>query len=591
MTLSLREPHSVLLESLKQDERNRKTLLFRQPRQIVQACALDEVHSAFERIDDALRRGKWVAGYVAYEAGLAFEKKLQSLRASLPIPLVWFGEYDAPHPFEFGELDAPLAAIANVEFRVPKEAYRRALERIVAYIQAGDIYQINFTGKLSFEFAGDWLSLYATLRRKQPVPYAAFLNLGERAILSFSPELFFRVQDGVIESKPMKGTAKRGRTNAEDDAISQWLKADEKNRAENLMILDLIRNDFGRICQIGSVEVPSLFDVEKFPTLFQMTSTARGRLREGVWLKEIFRALFPCGSITGAPKVRATQIIAELETEPRGVYTGAIGYASPRGAACFSVAIRTALVENGVGEMGVGSGVTIDSDPESEYDECLLKANFLSKPVEEFALIESVKFCGGYRLLDRHLARLNDSARYFDFPFDELALRATLRDYAERLDSTRVYKVRLLLDRTGRVELSHSLVEPEPTGKRAKVAISDKRTNSADKFFYHKTTHRPLYDEATAMARALGLADALFFNERGELAEGAISNVFIERAGKLYTPPVSAGILAGVYRGFVLETNPNASEAVLTMDDLARAERIWICNAVRGMREAELVQI
>ncbi|MCS6988566.1 MAG: aminodeoxychorismate synthase component I [Chloroherpetonaceae bacterium] len=591
MTHPLCEPFSVLLESVKRDERNQRSFLFRQPRSIARANSLEEVEPAFDAMEDALRRGKWLAGFVAYEAGFAFEKKLRRLFKPSSLPLVWFGEYDAPEPFEFGENANARATIKNVQFRVSRRDYAAAIRRIIDYIQSGDVYQINFTGKLSFEFEGDWLSLYDVLRRKQPVPYAAFINLGERAVLSFSPELFFRLQNGSIESKPMKGTAARGRANAEDDAIATWLKSDEKNRAENLMILDLIRNDIGRICELGSVCVPSLFDIERFPTLFQMTSTARGKLKEGVSLKEIFRALFPCGSITGAPKIRAMDIISELEAEPRGVYTGAIGYVSPQKEACFSVAIRTLLVSQSVGEMGIGSGVTIDSAQDIEYDECLLKANFLSKPVEEFALIESIKFCGGFCLLEKHLARLKDSARYFDFRCDESEIRSRLFDYARSLDSARLYKVRVLLERSGRIEISHSLVEPLDRGERLRVAVAEKRANSADKFFYHKTTHRPLYDEASALARELGLADFLFLNERGELAEGAISNVFIERNGRLFTPPVSAGILAGVYRAFVLETHSNASERVLTLDDLLSADRIWICNAVRGMREAELAMV
>ncbi|MGQ9805469.1 MAG: aminodeoxychorismate synthase component I [Chlorobiales bacterium] len=588
------KPYSIFLETSKQDSKNQETLLFQEPQNIIEAKSLSEVNTALERIEVAHQRGKWLAGYMSYEAGLAFEKKLQRLPVSSSLPLVWFGEYDAPILNPSIQFDHKQNVAEHVAFNVSKEDYAKKIVSILAYIQAGDVYQVNFTGKLSFEFQGNSVELYETLREKQSVAYAAFLNLGEQVVLSFSPELFFRVKDGIIESKPMKGTAPRGRTTAEDEAFASWLKTDEKNRAENLMILDLIRNDFGRICKTGSITVPSLFEIERFQTLFQMTSTVRGELKDDIIFKEIFEAIFPCGSITGAPKIRAMEIISELEAQPRGVYTGAIGFISPKKEACFSVAIRTVVVENQhvkplVGEMGIGSGITIDSESQTEYDECLLKANFLTKPAEEFALIESIKLYGHYCFLEKHLARLKDSATYFGFKFDEDALRTALAQYAKRLDEKTPYKVRLVLAKSGQVKLSHEQIEP--TRGIGKVAIAGARTNSADKFFYHKTTKRQIYDEASKLAHQLGLADFIFLNERGEVAEGAISNVFIEKAGRLYTPPIASGILAGVYRAYVLETHRYASERVVQFDELREAERIWICNAVRGMREVKLVSV
>lgn len=596
----LQKPYSVLLETSKQDDENQKTLLFQEPRGVIQATTLSEASAALERIEDARRRGKWLAGYVCYEAGYAFEKKLRSLNVGARLPLLWFGEYDAPtfNPMIQTEkpFKRPQGAAEQAAFNVSEDAHSKAIAKILAYIEAGDVYQVNLTGKLTFDFQGDPIELYEALREKQPVAYAAFLNLGEQAILSFSPELFFRINDGVIESKPMKGTAPRGRTTDEDESIAAWLKTDEKNRAENLMIVDLIRNDFGRICKTGTIAVPSLFDVERFQTLFQMTSTVRGELKSDVSFKDIFEAIFPCGSITGAPKIRAMEIIAELESEPRGVYTGAIGFISPKRDACFSVAIRTLVVKSDnvnhlVGEMGIGSGVTIDSESRTEYEECLLKANFLTKPAEDFALIESMKFHGHYRLLEKHLARLKNSAKHFDFQFDEARLRQALIDYANAIEENSPCKVRLVLEKSGRIEMSHERIEPIKREAIGKVAIAQARTNSADKFFYHKTTKRALYDEATRLARQLGLADFIFLNERDEVAEGAISNVFVEKAGRLYTPPISSGILGGVYRARVLETYRNASERVLRLDDLKNAERIWICNAVRGMREVKLTSV
>jgi para-aminobenzoate synthetase/4-amino-4-deoxychorismate lyase len=590
------KPYSIFLETSKQDGENQNTFLFQEPENIIEAKSLSDVSDALNQIDDAHRRGKWLAGFICYDAGLAFEKKLYRTPIHTSLPLVWFGEYNTPILNPSIEFNHSQGIAEHVAFNVSRQDYTTAIAKILAYIEAGDVYQVNFTGKLTFEFQGDAVELYETLRQKQSVAYAAFLNLGEQVLLSFSPELFFRISpDGIIKSKPMKGTARRGRTTAEDHAIAQWLKADEKNRAENLMILDLIRNDFGRICKTGSITAPSLFDIERFQTLFQMTSTVRGELKEDISFKEIFESIFPCGSITGAPKIRAMQIISELEAEPRGIYTGAIGYISPKKETCFSVAIRTLVVKNMtvsslVGEMGIGSGVTIDSESQTEYDECLLKANFLTKPREDFALLESIKFRGHYCLLEKHLARLKDSAHYFDFRFDETALRHALTEYARHFEPHQTYKVRLLLSRTGEIQISHQLIESTTASREiGNVTIADERTNSADKFFYHKTTHRRLYDEASQRARQLGLADFIFLNERGEVSEGAISNVFVEKGGKLFTPPISAGILAGVYRAHVLETNPNVSERVLKLEDLRNAERIWICNSVQGMREVRLV--
>jgi para-aminobenzoate synthetase/4-amino-4-deoxychorismate lyase len=585
------KPYSIFLEASKPDGGNQKTLFFQEPQRIIEAKSLSDVHAALEQVEDAHQRGKWLAGYVCYEAGFAFEKKLQRLPAARSLPLIWFGEYDAPIVNPLVEFNCSKSVAQQIRFNLSKEDYANKIAEILAYIEAGDVYQVNFTGKLSFDFQGSAIELYESLREKQSVAYAAFLNLGKQSVLSFSPELFFRIKNGVIESKPMKGTAPRGRTTAEDEAVANWLKGDAKNRAENLMIVDLIRNDFGRICKTGSITVPSLFDIERFQTLFQMTSTVRGELKDGITFKEIFEAIFPCGSITGAPKIRAMEIISELESEPRGIYTGAIGFISPQKEACFSVAIRTLVVENKsvsslVGEMGIGSGITIDSESQTEYDECLLKSNFLTKPTEDFALIESMKFHGRYFFLEKHLARLKDSAAYFEFNLDEVSLRTMLMQYAKTLDAKTLYKVRVSLVKSGRVEVSHELIEP--TEGLSMAAIAEVRTNSADKFFYHKTSRRQIYDEASQLARRLGLADFIFLNERGEVSEGAISNVFVEKEGRLYTPPISSGILAGVYRAHVLETYPQASECVLYLEDLRNAERIWICNAVRGMREVKL---
>jgi para-aminobenzoate synthetase/4-amino-4-deoxychorismate lyase len=352
------------------------------------------------------------------------------------------------------------------------------------------------------------------------------------------------------------------------------------------MIVDLLRNDLGRLCEFGSVRVDQLCAVERYETLFQMTSQISGTLRSGVRPRDLFASLFPCGSITGAPKHRTMQIIHELERGPRGVYTGAIGFFSPQREAVFSVPIRTVVLEGQSGTMGVGSGIVIDSQADDEFRECLLKSEFLTQREESFQLIESLLWQDGYPLLALHLERLESSARYFGFAFERSAILSALDATARQLSGARS-KVRLLLDRTGAISVTHSLVaESKGPGK---IKISDLRVASTDRFLRHKTTRRRLYEQQYEQARREGFDEVLFRNEHGELTEGAISNLFIEKDGQWLSPPLSCGLLPGVYRRHLLETLPHATERVLRMEDLASADAIYLCNAVRGCRKATLV--
>jgi para-aminobenzoate synthetase / 4-amino-4-deoxychorismate lyase len=401
----------------------------------------------------------------------------------------------------------------------------------------------------------------------------------------------------------MKGTAPRGRTTREDRELSEWLRGDAKNRSENLMIVDLLRNDLGRIARFGTVRVDQLFAVERHPTLWQMTSTVSAELRDGVGFEEIFRALFPSGSITGAPKVRAMQLIGEIEDTPRGVYTGAIGFFS-REQTVFNVAIRTLTLESNVetgtaigagqptpsrGAMGVGSGIVIDSDPAQEYRECLLKAEFLTRAPIDFSLVETILWKPGFPLLELHLERLADSADYFDFLCDPDAIREALNVCARIWADPTPRKVRLLLSSDGAFALTAQALAPAPDPPVARVRISSVQTDPADPFLFHKTTHRALYTQEFEAATQAGFDDVLFFNLHGELTEGAISNVILELDGRWFTPPVACGLLAGVYRRHLLESgagdaHPAIAERILTEDDLRRADAVYICNAVRGLR-------
>ena len=357
------------------------------------------------------------------------------------------------------------------------------------------------------------------------------------------------------------------------------------NRSENVMIVDLLRNDLGRLAEIGSIRVDDLFATEKYETLFQMTSTVSGALRRGTAIYEIFRAMFPSGSVTGAPKVRTMQIIQELEPEPRGAYTGAIGFFAPNGDAVFNVAIRTIVLSGNSGEMGVGSGIVFDSVASQEYEECQLKADFLTQPDPKFELLESLLWDGNYHLLDLHLERLKSSAAYFGFVFRESDVRAALERKASHLE-TGAHKVRLRLASGGGIRIESSRLPR--SRKVGTVVLSRLAVSSRDRFLYHKTTHRKVYEALYARARRHGHEDVILTNERGEITEGTRNNIFLEIAGTLVTPPVDCGLLPGIFRRHVLETDPRARERMVNLKDLRSADAIYLCNAVRGMRRVGL---
>jgi para-aminobenzoate synthetase/4-amino-4-deoxychorismate lyase len=488
----------------------------------------------------------------------------------------------------FAESDALAAhSISNLRLAISPNDYESRILQIKKYIEDGDTYQVNFTTKYKFDFAGHPYSLYQDLKKKQEVAYNAFIKICDRYILSISPELFFRKEGNRIVARPMKGTMPRGRTLAEDQALAQCLASDEKNRSENVMIVDLLRNDLGRISKIGTVQVKELYAVEKYNTLFQMTSTITSELKYGLSYFDLFKSIFPSGSVTGAPKIRTMKIIRELEREPRGVYTGAIGMIAPDGRAVFNVPIRTIAIENDRGEMGVGSGVVYDSDARAEFAECQLKANFLIEPYREFSLIETILWSGGFQRLPLHLKRLSESAAYFDFDYNENEILETLRAAETRFIISGSYKVRLRLDKDGTVQIS---VEPLAYQKieSGRAAVSLVRTSSRDVFLFHKTTRRDLYQREYEKYSAQGFLDVLFLNEANHVTEGAISNIFIKKNGRYYTPPVESGLLNGVFRQEFLAAHANAVEKILYLDDLQSADEIFLTNAVRGMMRCQL---
>jgi len=585
--------NSVLLEGLRGNPGFGSAMLFSRPHAILRADSLDAVLPALDAAEQYRLAGYYLAGYVAYEAGYAFEERLRALPAGKG-PLVWLGVYDRPVPGSLSEESlSPVRIPSEEAWTISPSfwAYRLAIAAILDSIAQGDVYQINYTGLIAFPFEGDPFSLYRQLRLRQKTDYAAYVRHDTCHVLSLSPELFFQVRRGKITTKPMKGTIRRGRTAGEDRLFAHQLRTCPKNRAENTMIVDLLRNDLGRVCETGSVTAESLFDVERYETLHQMTSTISGQLRQGIGIPDLFRNLFPCGSVTGAPKLRAMEIIHELEYAPRGIYTGAIGYAAPDGDLLFNVAIRTVMVEDGVAVLGVGSGIVADSDPDAEYRECRLKAAFLSAkmPADRFHLVETMRFEQGIRLLPLHLDRLQASAEYFDFPLDREMIKKAILSHVAGLDPDTIYKIRLLLAHEGTWKIEVAAVDTDQA-LPVRIGLSAHRVSSDTVFQYHKTTVRDVYNSELNQAHEKGLFDVLFLNERDEVTEGCITNVFVETGGRLLTPPVSCGLLEGVYRRYVLETNRDAGERVLTLHDLRHADRLFVCNAVRGMLPAVLVE-
>lgn len=498
------------------------------------------------------------------------------------------------------------AGVAGIAANVDETAFTDAIARIRDYIAAGDTYQVNYTYRLRFDAFGPLVALYARLRARQRVPYGALVALPDGgAVLSFSPELFVRHEAGVLLARPMKGTAPASGDDAIDAQRAAALAQDPKNRAENLMIVDLLRNDLGRIAATGSVEVPALFEVKRYGGVLQMTSTVQARLRADAGLDALFAALYPCGSITGAPKRRTMEIIHELEPAARGIYTGAIGWFDPPAGAgvhagsigdfCLSVPIRTLALgapQGGTrrGELGVGAGIVYDSSAAAEFAECQLKARFLTGLPNTVEIFETLRasWDDGCRHLEQHLDRLGASCRYFGYPFETGAARAALLDACMALPPGQLHRLRLAVGPSGAMAVQAAPLQP--LGEPVALLLAQESTHSGDVFLRHKTSVRSRYDAAWRAAEARGAFDSLFFNERGELTEGGRSNVFVRFGGLWFTPPLSCGLLPGVMRAVLLGAPAwQASERVITRAMLEEADDIVVCNALRGPLRAVIV--
>jgi para-aminobenzoate synthetase/4-amino-4-deoxychorismate lyase len=479
---------------------------------------------------------------------------------------------------------------------------------VLDYIEAGDTYQVNYTLKLLFDFFGSPEKFYADLRRNQSVSYGAYLRWSDQRIMSFSPELFFWKKGGDVTVRPMKGTVKRGKNIEEDSAHQKFLRSDVKNQSENVMIVDLLRNDLGHLMHHlpeGDVQVDSLFDVETYETLLQMTSTITGRstpeaLAE-VSLQKFLETIFPCGSVTGAPKIRTMEIIDELEKDRRGVYTGAIGCLLPDDEAVFNVPIRTIVLNGNKGEMGIGSGIVHDSNPRQEWQECLLKGHFLTQPQKPFQLLETLLWDPqyGYFLLDRHMERLQRSAQYFLFHCDFEEIETVLKKKAQHFGTT-TKRLRLILEKDGSFTFNtQDCTEPtllslpaepcESLDKLPKISFSKRTAESSSSWFFHKTTNRGLYDSEYANALEQGLFEVIFLNEKGFVTEGCITNIFAYSDGVYFTPPIADGLLCGTMRQYLLEeSRVQVLEKSLTVSDIESAEAIFLCNSVRGVVQVTL---
>ncbi|HYE76311.1 MAG TPA: aminodeoxychorismate synthase component I, partial [Blastocatellia bacterium] len=470
---------------------------------------------------------------------------------------------------------------------VSRAEYTAAIHKIRDYIIAGHTYQVNYTFPIQCQFSGDSLNWFRDLCRAQGSGYFAYLDLGSHQILSISPELFFERQGDRLITRPMKGTMPRGRWLEEDEEMARRLADSTKDIAENLMIVDLLRNDLGKVSVMGSVQVPRLFEVSRYETLWQMTSTIESVCRPQTALTDLFSALFPCGSITGAPKVRTSEIIREIEPFPRGIYTGTIGLVEPGGDATFNIAIRTISVNalSGLATYGIGSGVTADSTSESEYNECLLKASFLKRQARSFQLIETMLLENGdYFLLERHLARLKSSASYFGFMFDEKSVQARLDQIrGQNIDGQ--YKVRMLLDRSGQLQTEVQRLSLEDTVMRL-VAFASAPVDSQNAFLYHKTTRRDFYEKA--LKDRPDCDDLIFCNERGEVTESIFANVVLISGKEKWTPSRSSGLLAGTFRDELIARG-EIRERVIHREDVMQADALFLINSVRKWMPTKLV--
>jgi para-aminobenzoate synthetase/4-amino-4-deoxychorismate lyase len=576
---------------------------FEQPQQTLVAHTPEQVRPLLEAVDVLARQGFWCVGYVRYEAAPAFDAALKVHEADGP--LAWFGVYATALPWPDDEPNEDLATRVQWQDSLDRADFDAAMARIHQAIADGELYQVNYTAPLHGVFSGDAPTLFRRLHQAQPQGYAAFIDSGFEQVLSVSPELFFDWNDGQLLTRPMKGTAPRGNSAEEDASLAATLVTSPKERAENVMIVDLLRNDVSRIAQPHSVKVPHLFTVQTLPTVLQMVSDVTALTRHGTRLSEVFGALFPCGSVTGAPKVQAMRMIQALEPTPRGIYCGAIGVVRPGGHATFNVAIRTVTLRGARATCGIGSGITADATAEAEWREWRIKRGFLARASESFKLLETLRLEGGiFHYLDAHLARMQRAAAHFGFPFDEAVIANAVKQSitSNHMDchaslavtgsqsrtgsnDATVWRVRLLLDASGRAQVQAFALPPSPSPVTLQLA-SRPFEEAQSEFTRFKTTHRAHYEAFAPTNPAV--FDTLLYNNAGELTECTRGNIALLLDGRWVTPPLRCGLLDGVGREMHLREG-RLIEAVVRLDDLPRVQALAFINSLRGWLDARLL--
>jgi para-aminobenzoate synthetase/4-amino-4-deoxychorismate lyase len=574
-----------------------RQVLFKNPVRVIAVTDPDRIPSALREIDNAVRDGFFAAGYFSYELGYFLEPRLCPIAPKVrDVPLLWFALFREKEVFSGEECEHWLkehikgrAYAGPLHLSLDEKSYDEKFGRAQEYVRAGDVYQINLTFPGHFRFCGDPLAFYARLRMSSRAGNGAFIFDGAKSILSLSPELFFARKKDKITSKPMKGTAPRAHQSDSDENLRSGLASSEKDRAENLMIVDLIRNDLGRLAKIGSVRAHDLFAIESYPTVHQMVSSISADLSNDVTTEELIHAVFPCGSITGAPKIRAMEIIRELESTPRGVYCGSIGVFSPDQTSSFNVAIRTITLSENYGTLGIGSAVVADSASEVEYEECLLKARYFTDVQSPIGLIETLRYEPNHGFLrgELHLARLEASAERLDIPFDKAGVRKSLDAAVHQ--SNAALRMRLQLSGDGSLEVTTRPFSPQTPDNVWKYVVSEHFVQSEDLLARHKTSWRDLYDSERARWSACGIDEVIFQNERGELAEASTTNIFVLNGRRLQTPPLSSGALEGCLRRSLLDSG-ECEERVLRLEDLERSEALFFGNSLRGLIRGERAQ-
>ncbi len=607
--------HVVLLDSARPSSKDRYSYLFTEPVKILKTDNYAEVPHILDEMD-VLSKRYWIAGFISYEAAYGLEKVFSVFshpsreRGS---NLVWLGVFERPyrfdhahniwcpeikhyyrHPFNPVRKPNPKGPLEmSMSFNIGYNEYAGKIRKIKYWLSNGHTFQVNFSFNALLDSSLDPFDLYTLLRKNQKTPYCAYIDTGSDCILSFSPELFFSLQGRKITVKPMKGTAARGRWYEEDETIKRWLSLDSKSRSENVMIVDLLRNDLGKIAEFGSVRTVRLFEVETHPTLHQMTSTVIAKLKQDVAFKDIFRHIFPSGSVTGAPKIRTMEIIKSLEQARRGIYCGAIGYIAPKRKAVFSVPIRT--LQKGKTNRrwiyNVGSGIVWDSSTRGEWEECITKCRFITdRNVPDFEIFESILWKGRLVYLKEHLERLKKSAVFFGYTYPEKEIKNTITKIRSRLNGIKKYKVRIFLNSQGCIRYNYVPLDMNTLKSEPVVFLTDSPVDSKNIYLYHKTTCRSWYNNATSSIEKGNCFDIVFFNENSEITECSRANIFIQMKGKLYTPPINCGLLPGILRKRLIKSKM-CIERVFKIDDLYHAEEVYWGNSVRGLVRVKVMNV